>query len=68
MFIVLEMQKTGDQVATLVNSYAELNKAKQKYHQVLAAAAVSAVPVHTAVILEEFGNVLEYEHFEHEEE
>lgn len=51
MYIVIELQKTGDQVANLVTSHATRQEAEAKYHTVLAAAAVSPVEVHSAVML-----------------
>lgn len=55
MYIVIELQKTGDQVANIVTSHASRQEAEAKYHAVLAAAAVSAVPVHSAVMLSDEG-------------
>lgn len=66
MFIVIEMQTNGGEVATLINKYTDLNQAYQKYYTVLAAAAVSNVEVHTAIILTETGDVVRVEHFAHE--
>lgn len=70
MFIVMEIQKT-DKVATLVNSYENRNDAESKYYTVLSAAAISKVPVHSAVLLTDSGKELmhnSYEHIEIEEE
>ena len=52
-YIVIEMQ-TNDKGETGVIplAYEDLNLARQKYHTILAAAAVSALPVHGAVILD----------------
>lgn len=66
MYIVIEIQ-AGDSVATLVNSYEDKNLAEQKYHQVLAAAAVSAVPKHSAVMLTDEGDRLKNECYIHEQ-
>ena len=56
MFVVIEIQKNNNnQIATLVNAYENRNQAFQKYHSVLSAAAVSDLPVHSAVILTEEG-------------
>ena len=67
MFIVMEIQ-TSTTVATIVNSYADRNTAEQKYHQILAAAAVSDVPKHGAVMLTDEGVRLKGECYIHEEE
>ena len=55
MFIVIEIQKTGEQVATLVNSYTDYKDAISKYHTILAYAAKSGLDRHSAVILDEYG-------------
>lgn len=66
MYIVIEIQKNQNgSVGTLVNSYEDRNTAEQKYHQVLAAAAVSSLPVHTAVMLMEDGYSIKKETYRH---
>lgn len=65
MFIVMEIQKTGDQIATLVNTYATRNEADSKFHTVLAAAAISNVPLHACVMMTETGAPLRYENYVH---
>lgn len=67
MYIVIEIQTT-DTVATIVNSYSDRNTAEQKYHQILAAAAVSTVPKHGAVMLTDEGVRLKGECYIHEQE
>ena len=58
MYIVCEIQTTGEQVATLVTSYADRLEAESKYHTVLASAAISSVPKHGALMFDEDGNPL----------
>ena len=66
MYIIQEMQTTGSQTALVpAKVYADLNTAESAYHTALAAAAVSAVPVHTVVLLDEHGNTLRREFYEH---
>ena len=67
MFIVIELQKS-DTLAVLSDTYETRNQAEQKYHTVLAYAAVSNVPKHSAVLLNEDGTYIKSESFEHEEE
>ena len=68
MYIVLEMQTTGDTTAILPPvGFTDLNVAYQKYYQVLSAAAVSKVPIHTAMIISPKGEVIRTDYFEHEE-
>lgn len=66
-YIVLEIQKT-DKIAMLSTSYDDRNAAESKFHAVLAAAAISKVPLHSAVIMTETGKVLNSETYSHEEE
>lgn len=66
MFIVIEIQ-TSNTVATLVNAYEDRNQAENKYHAILSAAAVSAVPKHGAVMLTDEGVRLKSECYIHEQ-
>ena len=62
MFVVIEIQKNGSgEIATLVNVYDDHNTAEQKYHTILAAAAVSGLPSHAAVMLLENGQEIKHE-------
>ena len=59
MYLVIELQKVNDsQVANIVTAYTDRNVAEQKYHTVLSAAAVSSLPCHSAVILDEMGRTI----------
>ena len=63
-FIVLEIQtNTEGEVSTLVNAYDNQNEARNKYHTILAAAALSNLPVHTAVIMRNNGEQFARETF-----
>ena len=64
MYIVLEIQ-SSDITATIVNSYADRNQAESKYHQILTAAAISAVPKHSAVLLADNGVSIKHESYFH---
>ena len=64
MYIVMEIQKSNT-AATIVNTYETLNEAENKYHTVLAYAAISSVPKHSAVLLTEEGDYIKHECFEH---
>ena len=68
MFIVIELQTNNGKTANIVNAYDDLNTAFNKYHSILAAAAVSTVEVHTAVIINEVGNTIASGHFAHAKE
>ena len=66
MYLVIEMQLNNGVLATLSYQFTELSEAYAKYHSILSVAAVSAVEVHSAVILTETGRVVASEHFAHE--
>lgn len=65
MYIVLEIQ-TSNTVATIVNSYEDRNQAESKYHQILTAAALSNVPKHSAVLMNDVGQTIKNETYIHE--
>ena len=67
MYIVLEIQ-TSTSVATIVNSYSDRNQAESKYHQILSAAALSSVPKHSAVLMDEIGETIKMDSYTHETE
>ena len=58
MYIVLEIQVNGDQVATIVTKFATRAEAEAHYHSILSFAATSAVQIHSAVILSVEGKEL----------
>lgn len=66
MYIVIELQTNAEgPVGNFVWSYADKNEAFSKYHTVLAAAAVSALPVHSCVILRNDGLQIAAQSYEH---
>ena len=68
MYIIIEMQTNKEQTTLLpAITKSDLNEAYQSYYQILSAAAVSKVQRHTALILNEVGNVVRVESFEHTE-
>jgi hypothetical protein len=64
MYIVLEIQ-TSTTVATIVNSYEDRNQAESKYHQILSAAALSSVPKHSAVLMDDVGETIKMDSYIH---
>lgn len=65
-FIVIELQESVDgQVANIVTSHDTANEAEQKYHTILAAAAVSNVPFHSAFMLNSHGGYVNSQCYEH---
>jgi len=66
MYIVIELQTNdGGTVGNFVWAFATREEAFAKYHAVLSAAAVSVLPVHAAVILDNHGLQIAAQAFEH---
>lgn len=66
MYIVIELQTSkDDELAYLVSTHKTRSEAESKYHMILSAAAVSALPSHGAVILDEHGLVYGNECYDH---
>ena len=66
MYIVMEIQtNTNGEVATLINQFENINNAESKFHQILASASVSEIPVHTAVLMDEKGVTYRAEYYDH---
>ncbi len=53
MFVVIELQKTGDQISNIVQSYTNQNEAESRFHAIMSAAAISSVPVHSCIVMDE---------------
>ena len=59
MFIVLELQTDSQgNLGIIANKYNTIPEAESKYYNILSYAALSDVPVHAAVILDENGTHL----------
>lgn len=66
MYIVIELQVNADgQLGNFVWAFDTLAQAESKYHSVLSTAAVSRIPIHSAVIMDERGNVLMNTSYDH---
>lgn len=66
MFIVIELQKNdAGAVANIVTEHATLADAESKYHAILSAAAVSKIPVHSAIIVSEEGFPVKNQCYKH---
>lgn len=66
MYITIEIQNNNGTVGTLVNKFEDRLEAESRYHTILAAAAISAVPVHSAVLLTDEGFLLASDCYKHE--
>ena len=67
MFIVSELQ-TAEITSVINYVFTDRLEAEQKYHEVLSYAAVSELPVHSAVMLTEEGVVIKRESYIHNAE
>ena len=68
-YIVIEIQKAAnDSVSTIVTQHETRYAAEGKYHTILAAAAVSSVPQHGAVLLTDAGQEICHQTYTHVEE
>ena len=64
-YVVVELQKTGDQVGSIITAHDTLKDAHFKFYSVAAAASISEVDMHTAVLMSERGLPMERICFEH---
>lgn len=65
MYILIEMQTNETTALTPVRTFTDRNEAESAYYLTLAAAAISTVKVHTVVLLDEHGNQIKRDFYEH---
>lgn len=66
MYIIMEVQIFANGgISTPCYAYSDKNRAEQKYHTILASAAVSTLPRHTCFMLMDDGRVIRSESYEH---
>lgn len=66
MWVVIELQTDNEgKVANIINAYEKRNEAEARYHQILMAGAVSDLPTHSAVMIDERGNLEKSEYYLH---
>ena len=57
-YLVIEIQKTSEGVVSnIVTAYDDKKLAESAYYTILASAAVSELPLHTAMIIDDEGSV-----------
>ena len=66
LFIVVELQKNGNQMGNIVTAHETLQDAQHKFYTVAAAAAISSIEKHSVVLLNDDGFTIERITFEHE--
>lgn len=65
-YLVIELQTNRDEsVAQLVTVHDTRDEAESKYHTVLSYAAVSALPIHAAVMITSDGATIKHETYYH---
>ena len=66
-YIVIEIQKLADGSVAIppIATYDSLQEAASRYHTILASAAISNVPLHSALILNEAGQKVKLDNYEH---
>ena len=68
-YIVIELQTNSNgTIGSLTYSFADINTAENKYHTILAAAAVSNLPCHAAVMIQNDGLILKADRYYHNTE
>lgn len=68
MYILIEMQTSGEQTAIPpIVTKTDRNEAESEFHRLCSVAAVSSVPIHSVMMVDEFGNTIRSEHYAHEE-
>lgn len=66
MYIVIELQTNADNsVSNIVTGFNTLPEAYNKYYSILASAAISELPVHSAMIATNEGFAVESKCFKH---
>lgn len=65
MFIVIELQTNSDgTVGSLVTKHEERNVAESKFFQIMSAAALSDIPVHSAIMVDELGMICKQDYYD----
>ena len=67
-YIIIEQQTDKGTTAVLTQTKDNINEAEQAYHTALSYASVSTIDKHSATMLNENGQVLKYECFDHRAE
>lgn len=65
-YLVIEIQKLADGTVAIppIASYDNYFDALSRYHTVLAAAAISSVPVHSCVLMSDVGQTLRMDSYD----
>ena len=67
MYIIIEMQVlNGVPAIPPITIKQDWQEAESEFHRLCSIAAVSSVPLHTIMMVDEYGNTVRAEHYEHE--
>ena len=66
MFVVIEIQKNGENASPITTLFDNKEAAYSEYHMILAAAAISNIQEHSAILVSEEGNYILHEKFTHD--
>ena len=64
-YITFEIQNTNGTVGTITKTFEDRLQAESDYHTILASAAISSVPVHSAALMTDEGFMLESKCYKH---
>ena len=66
-FVTIEMQKLSDgNIATLTFAFATQPEAESKFYSIMAVAALSDVPIHSALVVDAHGGIVRSGSYTHE--
>ena len=65
MYIIIELQTTGNQTGSIIQTKETKDEAMSTYHSILAAAAISSVEYHTAIVMDKEGKYIARECYMH---
>lgn len=67
MYVILELQVINGNiyVVTPIQTAETQNEAMSKYHGILSSAAISSVPIHSAIVMNERAEYVAKETYEH---
>ena len=64
-YLVIELQTNNGTTANIVKQYSTLSQAESAFYSICASAVISAVEVHSVIIIDETGFVMKNECFKH---
>lgn len=64
-YIVIELQRNGDQIGNIVTAHDTREDAEYKFHTVAAAASISNIERHSVTLISDHGIAIKRECYEH---